>query len=164
MGRSGRSAGCLRNLSSETWHEWRYDAGTARPDEPRSDLQVPRRGSLGTPAKLVREHENAATLARHGGTLSQPRWEKTGEPVQVSLRNRHEGRFFEGDEVKAAYFDAAEQGMDRHWTEIIGPFIGDIQYETALDLASGHGRNALRLGQKASRVYCLDINPEKVIT
>jgi len=70
--------------------------------------------------------------------------------------------FFWGDEVKAAYFDAAENFMDRHWTEIIGPFIGDIQYETALDLASGHGRNALRLGQKASRVYCVDINPENI--
>jgi ubiquinone/menaquinone biosynthesis C-methylase UbiE len=70
--------------------------------------------------------------------------------------------FFWGDEVKAAYFDAAENFMDLHWAEIISPFIGDIQYETALDLASGHGRNALRLGQKASLVYCVDINPENI--
>jgi SAM-dependent methyltransferase len=70
--------------------------------------------------------------------------------------------FFWGDEVKAAYFDAAENFMDLHWVEIISPFIGDIQYEMALDLASGHGRNAQRLGQKASLVYCVDINPENI--
>jgi SAM-dependent methyltransferase len=70
--------------------------------------------------------------------------------------------FFWGDDVSVAYFDAAEQGMDRHWTEIIGPVIDDLKYETALDLASGHGRNAHRLGEKASLVYCVDINPENV--
>jgi ubiquinone/menaquinone biosynthesis C-methylase UbiE len=70
--------------------------------------------------------------------------------------------FFWGDEVSVAYFDAAENFMDRHWAEIIGPFIDNIPYETALDLASGHGRNALRLGKKASLVYCIDINPENI--
>jgi ubiquinone/menaquinone biosynthesis C-methylase UbiE len=70
--------------------------------------------------------------------------------------------FFWGDNVSVAYFDAAEDFMDRHWAEIIGPFMGDIQYETALDLASGHGRNAVRLGEKASLVYCVDINPENI--
>jgi ubiquinone/menaquinone biosynthesis C-methylase UbiE len=70
--------------------------------------------------------------------------------------------FFWGDDVSVAYFDAAENVMDRDWAEIIGPFMGDIQYETVLDLASGHGRNALRLARKASLVYCVDINPENI--
>jgi SAM-dependent methyltransferase len=70
--------------------------------------------------------------------------------------------FFWGDDVSVAYFDAAENSFHQHWVEIIGPLIGDIQYETVLDLASGHGRNAQRLGEKASLVYCVDINPENI--
>jgi ubiquinone/menaquinone biosynthesis C-methylase UbiE len=70
--------------------------------------------------------------------------------------------FFWGDDVSVAYFDVAENFMDRHWVEIIGPFLGDIQYETALDLASGHGRNAQRLADRAGLVYCVDINPENI--
>jgi SAM-dependent methyltransferase len=74
---------------------------------------------------------------------------------------KNEG-FFWGDNVSVAYFDAAENVMDRHWAEIIGPFIDNIRYETALDLASGHGRNALWLGKRASLVYCIDIHPENI--
>lgn len=70
--------------------------------------------------------------------------------------------YFWGDNVSAAYFETAEKFMDQQWAEIISPFIGDIQYETALDLASGRGRNAQRLGEKANLVYCIDINPENI--
>jgi ubiquinone/menaquinone biosynthesis C-methylase UbiE len=70
--------------------------------------------------------------------------------------------FFWGDDVSVAYFETAENDMDRHWVEIIRPFIDDIPYDTALDLASGHGRNAQRLGERASLVYCVDINPENI--
>jgi hypothetical protein len=74
---------------------------------------------------------------------------------------RKEGLYW-GDDVSAAYFDAAESDMKKHWADIIGPLIHDLQYTTALDLASGHGRNAHLLGEKASLVYCVDINSENI--
>lgn len=70
--------------------------------------------------------------------------------------------FFWGDEISVPYFDVAENHMEHHWERIIRPFIDDLPYNTALDLASGHGRNAELLGKKANLVYCVDINPDNI--
>lgn len=74
---------------------------------------------------------------------------------------RREGLFW-GDEVTIPYFEIAEKHMEQHWEQIIRPFIDDIPYDTVVDLASGHGRNAVLLGKKATLVYCVDINPDNV--
>jgi SAM-dependent methyltransferase len=79
-------------------------------------------------------------------------------PAEIA---KNEGYFW-GDEVSKTYFDLAERHLDTHWAKIIGPFIDHIQYDTALDLASGHGRNALRLAEKARLVYCVDVNPQNI--
>ena len=70
--------------------------------------------------------------------------------------------YFWGDKVSKAYFDAAENALETQWAQIIGPLIADIKYDVALDLASGHGRNARRLAEQARQVYCIDINPENI--
>jgi len=87
---------------------------------------------------------------------------KTSQKTDPVIGIAEKEGYFWGDEVSEAYFDVAERHFDRHWAEIIGPLIDDIQYDTALDLASGHGRNARRLAEKARLVYCVDINPENV--
>ena len=70
--------------------------------------------------------------------------------------------YFWGDEVAEAYFDRAEAAFETQWAEIIGPLIDGIQYGTVVDLASGHGRNARRLAEKARLVHCVDINPDNI--
>lgn len=70
--------------------------------------------------------------------------------------------YFWGDRVSEVYFEAAEQSFDVQWTNIIAPLLERIEYGTVVDLASGHGRNALRLAKKAGLVYCVDINPENI--
>ena len=67
-----------------------------------------------------------------------------------------------GDAVSESYFTAAERDMDLHWRTIIYPAIKDCRYSTVLDLAAGHGRNALRLIEKAQHVTCVDVNPENI--
>jgi SAM-dependent methyltransferase len=67
-----------------------------------------------------------------------------------------------GDEVSEAYHNAAERAFDTQWADIIGPFIDNLEYDMVLDLASGHGRNAWRLAERARLVYCVDINPDNV--
>jgi ubiquinone/menaquinone biosynthesis C-methylase UbiE len=71
--------------------------------------------------------------------------------------------YFWGDEVSEVYFKAAERSLDVHWTNIIAPVLDGIEYSTVLDLASGHGRNAQRLAEKAKLLYCVDINPENIV-
>lgn len=68
--------------------------------------------------------------------------------------------FFWGD--SSQYFDDAERDIGSHWENIVGPLIDNFSYKTVLDLASGHGRNAQRLSDKASTVYCVDVNPENI--
>lgn len=85
------------------------------------------------------------------------------DPIMRSLAAivKKEGHFW-GDNVSKTYFEVAEKHLERHWAKTIGPLIDDIQYDTVLDLASGHGRNALRLAEKARLVYCVDVNPQNV--
>jgi ubiquinone/menaquinone biosynthesis C-methylase UbiE len=70
--------------------------------------------------------------------------------------------YFWGDRVSKVYFEPAEQSLDRQWEDIIAPLLDELEYGTVIDLASGHGRNARRLAEKARLVYCVDINPENV--
>src|ERR1700690_297921 len=82
--------------------------------------------------------------------------EMAGSAVEIANR---EGYFW-GD--ASAYFGEAERNIDEQWTNIVAPFIGDLAYQTVLDLASGHGRNARRLAEKAGLVTCVDVNPENI--
>lgn len=84
--------------------------------------------------------------------------QRVGSVADIAEREGH----FWGDAVSKAYFDIAESALAGQWAELIGPLLEGIRYEVALDLASGHGRNAQRLAQQARRVYCVDINPENI--
>ena len=70
--------------------------------------------------------------------------------------------YFWGDQVSEVYFEPAEQALDIQWANIIAPLLQGLEYSTVIDLASGHGRNARRLAEKARLVYCVDINPENI--
>ena len=70
--------------------------------------------------------------------------------------------YFWGDQVSEVYFEPAEQALDIQWANIIAPLLQGLEYSTVIDLASGHGRNARRLAEKALLVYCVDINPENI--
>jgi len=70
--------------------------------------------------------------------------------------------YFWGDQVSEVYFKPAEQALDIQWANIITPLLQGLEYNTVIDLASGHGRNARRLAEKARLVYCVDINPENI--
>lgn len=67
-----------------------------------------------------------------------------------------------GGTTADAYFDDAEQAMEQTWTQLIGPILEKVQFEIALDIAAGRGRNSVRLADKAKRVICLDINPDNI--
>jgi ubiquinone/menaquinone biosynthesis C-methylase UbiE len=89
---------------------------------------------------------------------SEPR-KRPQSPADIAAA---EGYFW-GDAVSEVYFEAAEQSFPIHWTNIIAPLLDGIEYSTVLDLASGHGRNAHRLAEKARLIYCVDINPENIV-
>lgn len=62
------------------------------------------------------------------------------------------------------YYDAAEAEMERRWTSLLWPFIQGCSFESCVDLATGHGRNAAKLLRQpdCKRVYCVDINQENI--
>jgi len=68
--------------------------------------------------------------------------------------------YFWGDEVSEAYFERAEEAFETQWAETIGPLIDGIQYDTVVDLASGHGRNARRLAKKGRVVHASTLIPK----
>jgi len=118
----------------------------------------------------------AEWLAAQAKPGRYPLLDRMGRQTNAAPTNGHEAHsrpqspieiaeaegYFWGNAVSEAYFDAAERGFDIHWANIIAPMIAEIDYATALDLASGHGRNAQRLAEKAQLVYCVDINPENI--
>jgi ubiquinone/menaquinone biosynthesis C-methylase UbiE len=73
-----------------------------------------------------------------------------------------EGGMHWGDDVACTYFQQAELDLDRHWDSLIFPFIGMLSFDTVLDIAAGHGRNAAKLSAYAKRIICVDINPDNV--
>jgi SAM-dependent methyltransferase len=87
---------------------------------------------------------------------------RTDQKIDLVTEIAQKEGYFWGDEVSEAYFDQAEKHLETHWATVIGPLIDGIQYDLAVDLASGHGRNARRLVEKARLVYCVDINPENI--
>lgn len=70
--------------------------------------------------------------------------------------------FHWGDDVRESYHLHAEQDMDRQWRDIIAPVLQrhPIDYTVTVDLACGHGRNSLKLAERAGRVIMVDVNPE----
>lgn len=63
---------------------------------------------------------------------------------------------------KGNYFDEAESALKWQWPAYVEPVIGNLKYRKVIDLGAGHGRNAVKLAEKAKRVLCVDINPENV--
>jgi hypothetical protein len=48
------------------------------------------------------------------------------------------------DWKRSPYYDAAEQGIERQWKELVWPFLmdeheGGIDFSTTVELAAGHG-------------------------
>ena len=74
---------------------------------------------------------------------------------------QHEG-FHWGDTRADDYFANAEHAMDQAWAELVRPILDTVQFDTVLDIAAGHGRNSVRLAERAKRVICLDINPDNI--
>jgi hypothetical protein len=64
---------------------------------------------------------------------------KTDQKIDLVTEIAQKEGYFWGDEGSEAYFDRAEKHLETQWATIIGPFIDGIQYDTAVDLASGHG-------------------------
>src|SRR4051812_41760974 len=50
--------------------------------------------------------------------------------------------------------------MAVHWDQLISPILDSIRFDVAVDLAAGRGRNSVKLAERASKVICVDINPE----
>jgi SAM-dependent methyltransferase len=60
-------------------------------------------------------------------------------------------------DVSKGYFHDAEKFMDVQWG-IIYPLIKDLNFESVLDLACGHGRNGEYLREHTKKLYMVDIN------
>lgn len=56
------------------------------------------------------------------------------------------------------YFQRAEADMEAQWNEVIFPLIRDFDFETALELAPGTGRNTEKLCGLAKKIYAVDYN------
>lgn len=61
-----------------------------------------------------------------------------------------------------AYYDDVEKWMASLWDSCIWRHIKDCDFTTVMDLACGHGRNAVPLGKLASKLYLVDINAENI--
>src|SRR5436190_1905725 len=87
----------------------------------------------------------------------------TGFDKQLSGAALQVGR----DWKRSSYYDAAEQGIERQWRELVWPFLTDdpgdsINFSNTLDLAAGHGRNSAKLLPLAGNLYLVDINAENI--
>lgn len=61
---------------------------------------------------------------------------------------------------ESAYFELAEQSMERHWQYFIEPIVGVRRYGLTVDLAVGWGRNTEKLRHISDQVIGVDINQE----
>ena len=71
------------------------------------------------------------------------------------------------DWKRSPYYDAAEQGIDRQWSELVWPFLtaelqSDIDFSTTVEVAAGHGRNSAKLLPLARKLHLVDINIENI--
>jgi SAM-dependent methyltransferase len=65
------------------------------------------------------------------------------------------------------YYDIAEQGIERQWTQLVWPFLtsaqeGGIDFSTTVELAAGHGRNSGKLLPLAGKLHLVDVNAENI--
>jgi SAM-dependent methyltransferase len=71
------------------------------------------------------------------------------------------------DWKRSPYYDAAEEGIERQWTELVWPFLADeqqggVNFSTTVELAAGHGRNSAKLLPLIGKLYLVDINMENI--
>jgi ubiquinone/menaquinone biosynthesis C-methylase UbiE len=71
------------------------------------------------------------------------------------------------DWKRSSYYDAAEQAIDRQWSELVWPFLttgqpAQIDFSTTVELAAGHGRNSIKLLPLADELHLVDINIENI--
>ena len=88
-------------------------------------------------------------------------------PTGVEERLRGAAQQVGRDWKRSPYYDAAEQGMERQWKELVWPFLtdeqeGGINYSETVELAAGHGRNSAKLLPLAGMLYLVDINVENI--
>jgi len=65
-----------------------------------------------------------------------------------------------GSEPAPRYYDEAEPCMEAQWRDLIWPQIQDLNFDTTLDFAAGHGRNSAKLAALAKQLYVVDANPD----
>ena len=82
----------------------------------------------------------------------------------ISLDSLREAAKYSGDPwiPEGKYFALAEKFMDQSWRDVVFPFIEDCNFERVVDLAAGHGRNSVKLGEISQKVFILDIQPGNV--
>src|SRR6266478_3648855 len=88
-------------------------------------------------------------------------------PTGVEERMRGAAQQVGRDWKRSPYYDAAEQGIERQWKELVWPFLtdeqeGGINYSETVELAAGHGRNSAKLLPLAGMLYLVDINVENI--
>jgi SAM-dependent methyltransferase len=71
------------------------------------------------------------------------------------------------DWKRSSYYDAAEQGIERQWQELVWPFLTDerdsgINFSLTVELAAGHGRNSAKLLPLVGKLYLVDMNVENI--
>src|SRR4029077_6013601 len=89
-------------------------------------------------------------------------------PTGVEERLRGAALRVGRDWKRSPYYDAAEQGIERQWKELIWPFLMDehevgIDFSRTVELAAGHGRNSAKLLPLANKLYLVDINVENIV-
>jgi SAM-dependent methyltransferase len=70
--------------------------------------------------------------------------------------------FLWGNAAAQTYFARAERDVEQIWDAFIEPVIDPLTYSTAVDIGAGRGRHSAKLGTRAAKVICVDINPENV--
>jgi len=87
----------------------------------------------------------------------------TGVAKQLRVAAAQVGR----DWKNSPYYDAAEQAMDRQWSELIWPFLASVpeqemDFSETVELAAGHGRNSAKLLALTQTLHLVDINIENI--
>ncbi len=77
---------------------------------------------------------------------------RAGNPVDWQTEECR--RLFDG----SGYYAEAEDDMTEQWEKFIEPRIKNVDFETVLELAPGHGRNTEHLIPRAKAIYLVDVN------
>jgi SAM-dependent methyltransferase len=62
----------------------------------------------------------------------------------------------------SAYYQDAEQYIEKQWEGIIWPVVQTFDFRITLDFACGQGRNTAMLARHAKQLYAVDANPDAV--